>query len=592
MRIVCPRCVAQYEVDESAIPETGREVQCANCENIWFQDYIEMLPTADDTDVPEEEDRGVFDDLDGKSEASFYSDRGTGPDADAAKTPDDFEDIDDEFDNLEEDLDDDFDDLDDDDDEPATNIPVPPVNEDVLDVLRSEAAFASARDQLDAAAADALDGDGEAMKSAFDDDEAEDAEPVLDELDAFLDAHVEEEPEDLSEDASEDFEDVEADPGFDPLADLDAIRSQLNDIGAEQSETSEYEPNLPPDDPIETVTEDATEAADDIIDDIEEALDDDQDSEPEYDAPEFDAAALSAALDIRGADDTAEEDDDDFDDEEDGTRHAYRADGAVADVEDAAQDAAQDVADDIEDTVEEDIDEAEADLAAALSGLSGGTSDDVVEDRSEDVSEDVEDDDSSIASVATAAAAATGVAAAVGMTRPRASGARTRARTLPGFDEAPKPTEAPDLPADDIASAIDDAMDDVADKIDLPDVEEDIAAAVDTDRKADPNRRPKADRKAMLPDVDELDASLRSESEEPRRRDREMREAHEEEITKASKGGFRRAFIWTLFIIALLIALYVLRPQLVAALPPAAYVLDPYAAAIDGIRGLINGLLG
>ena len=84
MRIVCPRCVAQYEVDESAIPQAGREVQCANCENIWFQDYIEMLPTAVDEEIDaiEDEDRGVFDDLDGKSDTNFYSNRGTGPDDD------------------------------------------------------------------------------------------------------------------------------------------------------------------------------------------------------------------------------------------------------------------------------------------------------------------------------------------------------------------------------------------------------------------------------------------------------------------------------------------------------------------------------
>ncbi|NOX39819.1 MAG: hypothetical protein GXP05_04695 [Alphaproteobacteria bacterium] len=37
MRLVCPNCAAQYEVDDSAIPENGRDVQCANCGNTWFQ---------------------------------------------------------------------------------------------------------------------------------------------------------------------------------------------------------------------------------------------------------------------------------------------------------------------------------------------------------------------------------------------------------------------------------------------------------------------------------------------------------------------------------------------------------------------------
>jgi predicted Zn finger-like uncharacterized protein len=37
MRLVCPNCEAKYEVPEDAIPETGRDVQCANCGHAWFQ---------------------------------------------------------------------------------------------------------------------------------------------------------------------------------------------------------------------------------------------------------------------------------------------------------------------------------------------------------------------------------------------------------------------------------------------------------------------------------------------------------------------------------------------------------------------------
>lgn len=36
MRLICPNCDAQYEVDASAIPESGRDVQCSNCGNMWF----------------------------------------------------------------------------------------------------------------------------------------------------------------------------------------------------------------------------------------------------------------------------------------------------------------------------------------------------------------------------------------------------------------------------------------------------------------------------------------------------------------------------------------------------------------------------
>lgn len=38
MRLVCPNCDAQYEVDASAIPVSGRDVQCSNCGNAWFQE--------------------------------------------------------------------------------------------------------------------------------------------------------------------------------------------------------------------------------------------------------------------------------------------------------------------------------------------------------------------------------------------------------------------------------------------------------------------------------------------------------------------------------------------------------------------------
>ncbi|MCB1367673.1 MAG: zinc-ribbon domain-containing protein [Rhodobacteraceae bacterium] len=43
MRLVCPKCAAQYEVDSSAIPEAGRDVQCASCGNTWFQKRVTGL---------------------------------------------------------------------------------------------------------------------------------------------------------------------------------------------------------------------------------------------------------------------------------------------------------------------------------------------------------------------------------------------------------------------------------------------------------------------------------------------------------------------------------------------------------------------
>lgn len=46
MRLTCPSCGAQYEVPDDVIPDDGRDVQCSNCGNTWFQ-------AKDDSDSPE-----------------------------------------------------------------------------------------------------------------------------------------------------------------------------------------------------------------------------------------------------------------------------------------------------------------------------------------------------------------------------------------------------------------------------------------------------------------------------------------------------------------------------------------------------------
>ena len=37
MRLICPNCDAQYEVDAAMIPEGGRDVQCSSCGHTWFK---------------------------------------------------------------------------------------------------------------------------------------------------------------------------------------------------------------------------------------------------------------------------------------------------------------------------------------------------------------------------------------------------------------------------------------------------------------------------------------------------------------------------------------------------------------------------
>ncbi|MDR7126211.1 zinc-ribbon domain-containing protein [Pseudotabrizicola sp. 4114] len=74
MRLICPNCDAQYEVDDGAIPDAGRDVQCSNCGHAWFQTrepvaedlsddlYREPEPVAEvpaavaQTDAEDEED--------------------------------------------------------------------------------------------------------------------------------------------------------------------------------------------------------------------------------------------------------------------------------------------------------------------------------------------------------------------------------------------------------------------------------------------------------------------------------------------------------------------------------------------------------
>ncbi len=53
MRLICPNCGAQYEVDGSVIPDIGRDVQCSNCGHTWFQRAASPDRTTKDQDVAE-----------------------------------------------------------------------------------------------------------------------------------------------------------------------------------------------------------------------------------------------------------------------------------------------------------------------------------------------------------------------------------------------------------------------------------------------------------------------------------------------------------------------------------------------------------
>ncbi|MBZ8118290.1 zinc-ribbon domain-containing protein [Roseovarius sp. LXJ103] len=56
MRLTCPNCGAQYEVPDDVIPETGRDVQCSNCGDTWFQHHADHVPEKDPAEAQPWED--------------------------------------------------------------------------------------------------------------------------------------------------------------------------------------------------------------------------------------------------------------------------------------------------------------------------------------------------------------------------------------------------------------------------------------------------------------------------------------------------------------------------------------------------------
>lgn len=47
MRIVCPNCAAEYEVDAALIPDAGRDVQCSSCGHAWFIAHPDQIAAGE-----------------------------------------------------------------------------------------------------------------------------------------------------------------------------------------------------------------------------------------------------------------------------------------------------------------------------------------------------------------------------------------------------------------------------------------------------------------------------------------------------------------------------------------------------------------
>jgi predicted Zn finger-like uncharacterized protein len=61
MRLICPNCDAQYEVPSEVVPTEGRDVQCSNCGQTWFQHHPDHMPATEEeveaSTPPEDEER-------------------------------------------------------------------------------------------------------------------------------------------------------------------------------------------------------------------------------------------------------------------------------------------------------------------------------------------------------------------------------------------------------------------------------------------------------------------------------------------------------------------------------------------------------
>lgn len=198
MRLVCPNCGAQYEVDDRVMPESGRDVQCSSCGHAWFH-----LPTNDSS---------------GSDKSSPDASKSVADEspADAWEEPDvDFPDgdIEEAFEDVPADEDDDDAADEDLDDAPAPDLPRREIDDGVKSILQEEAerelaARASDQDSLETQTEMGLDDTGnderEGLKSrvarlrGFDDEFASpsgagdakgrDVLPDIEEINSTLDA--------------------------------------------------------------------------------------------------------------------------------------------------------------------------------------------------------------------------------------------------------------------------------------------------------------------------------------------------------------------------------------------------------------------
>lgn len=95
-------------------------------------------------------------------------------------------------------------------------------------------------------------------------------------------------------------------------------------------------------------------------------------------------------------------------------------------------------------------------------------------------------------------------------------------------------------------------------------------------------------RRALLPDIEEINSSLRSTSDRrPAQADDHERPGGERDAgvsRNTRQKGFGRGFSVTLLIAMILLALYVFAPTIVEAMPGLAPAMEAYVSAVDSLR--------
>lgn len=83
MRLICPNCDAQYEVPDDVMPPEGRDVQCSNCGNTWYQGHPDEVMAAEavaDMEPQEDEEFVNFDTPEPEPVVEEEDDDGDAPD--------------------------------------------------------------------------------------------------------------------------------------------------------------------------------------------------------------------------------------------------------------------------------------------------------------------------------------------------------------------------------------------------------------------------------------------------------------------------------------------------------------------------------